>query len=218
MSQVQGVLKLWGRKNSSNVQKVSWLLGELGLDYEQVTVGGKYGGLDTPQFLALNPHGRIPVLEHNGAAIWESHTILRYLAATAATEHPEFWPASPAARATADGWLDWTLALLQPAFGEVFIGFYRTPPEQRNLTQVESALKRLNGHFQLLDQQLAQRPFIGGDALSLADFGAGTLLHRYFNIDVERPALPHLQDLYQRLCQRPAYAANVAVPFDELRG
>lgn len=216
MSQIQGLLKLWGRKNSSNVQKVSWLLGELGLDYEEVTVGGKAGGLDTPQFLALNPHGRIPLLEHNGAAIWESHTILRYLAATA--NQAPFWPASPAARAVADGWLDWTLASLQPAFAEVFIGFYRTPPEQRNLAQLESSLKRLNGHFQLLDQQLAQRAFIGGDTLSLADFGAGTLLHRYFNIEIDRPALPHLQDLYQRLGQRPAYAAHVAVAFDELRG
>jgi glutathione S-transferase len=76
------MLKLWGRATSQNVQKAMWAIGELGLDHERTDVGGRFGGLDTPEFGAMNPNRRVPVLEHDGAVIWESHTVVRYLAAT----------------------------------------------------------------------------------------------------------------------------------------
>ena len=220
MQEAQAGLKLWGRTNSSNVQKVAWLLAELGLPYEQINVGGKYGGLDTPAFLALNPFAKIPALQHGDTAIRESHTILRYLAATFATtpELAVLWPATPAQQAQIDAWLDWTLASLQPAFVDLFVSFYRTPPAQHNLPQIEQALTRLNAHFSALDQQLAQRAFMAADTLTLADFGAGTVLHRYFTLDIQRPDLPHVSAWYQRLLARPAYATHVAVSFEELRG
>jgi len=57
------MLKIWGRKNSSNVRKVLWCAEELGLDYEAIDAGGAFGVVDTPQYRALNPNGRVPMIE-----------------------------------------------------------------------------------------------------------------------------------------------------------
>src|SRR5579871_6747403 len=99
------MLELWGRSSAFNVQKVLWLLDELHLEFGHTEAGGAAGGLDTPQFRALNPHGRVPVLRDGDAVIWESHSILRYLAAS----HGDgaFWAATPARRSLAERWMDW---------------------------------------------------------------------------------------------------------------
>jgi glutathione S-transferase len=75
------MLKVWGRRSSFNLQKVMWLVGELGLPHEHIPAGGDFGLNDTPEFLAMNPHGRVPVIDDDGTVVWESQTILRYLAA-----------------------------------------------------------------------------------------------------------------------------------------
>jgi glutathione S-transferase len=75
------MLKVWGRRSSFNLQKVMWLVGELGLPHEHIPAGGDFGLNDTPEFLAMNPHGRVPVIDDDGIVVWESQTILRYLAA-----------------------------------------------------------------------------------------------------------------------------------------
>lgn len=140
------MLKIWGRRSSFNVQKVMWLVGELQLDHTHVDVGGKFGGLDTPAFLAMNPHGRVPVLEDGDVIVWESHAILRYLAARYGGER--FWPADPAVRSLADRWMDWAHTSLQPDFlGGVFWGFYRTPDDQRNWPAIQAAVARSARHF-----------------------------------------------------------------------
>jgi glutathione S-transferase len=74
------MLKVWGRRSSFNVQKVMWLIGELGLEHQHIDAGGRFGGLDTSAFLAMNPHGRVPVIQDGDTTVWESHAILRYLA------------------------------------------------------------------------------------------------------------------------------------------
>ena len=75
------MLELWGRKNAYNVQKVTWILAELKLEYVHHDVGSTVGDLESTEFLALNPHARIPVLRDGDAIIWESNSIVRYLAA-----------------------------------------------------------------------------------------------------------------------------------------
>jgi glutathione S-transferase len=98
------MITLWGRRNSVNVQKVLWTLGELGLAFEHVDAGGDAGGLDAPAFRAMNPHGRVPVLKDGETAIWESNTIIRYLCAQ--YSGGDLCPAGPAARAEAEEWMD----------------------------------------------------------------------------------------------------------------
>lgn len=165
----------------------------------------------------MNPHGKVPVIADDAVVVWESHAILRYLAATFGPDR--FWPADPAVRAPIDGWMDWAQTALQPAFlTGVFWGGYRTPKAQRDATAVARALDQTAQGLARVDARLVDRPFIGGQALSLADIAIGTHLYRYFELEIERPALPRLEAWYDRLKDRPAYREHVMVPFDELEG
>ena len=211
------MLKVWGRRSSFNVQKVLWLVGELRLPHQHIDAGGRFGGLDAPGFLAMNPHGKVPVIDDDGTVVWESHTILRYLAARYGGER--WWPANPAVRSLAERWMDWSQATLQPDFlMGVFWGFYRTPEAQRDWPAIRAKVAACAGHFELLDRVLAKQDFLAGGDLSLADIPAGTALFRYFALDIERPAVPHVEAWYRRLQARPGYRAAVMLPFEELRG
>lgn len=211
------MLKIWGRRNSFNVQKVLWLVGELGLPHEHIPAGGAFGGLEDPAFRAMNPHGRVPVIQDDTVTLWESHAILRYLAARHAPN--DFWHDDPAARAPAEAWMDWAQTVLLPDFlNGVFWGFYRTPEPQRNLPAIAQAIARCAAHFRLLDAMLANRAYLLGDTISLADVPIGAALYRYFELDIERPDVPHVAAWYGRLQQRPAYRAHVMLPFADMRG
>ena len=211
------MLKVWGRRSSFNVQKVMWLIGELGLPHQRIDAGSDFGGLDTPDFLAMNPHGRIPVIMDGDVAVWESHTILRYLAAKHGAGR--FWSDDPAARARVEGWMDWSHTTLQPDFlVGVFWGFYRMPEEKRNWPAIKAALARSSNDFGKLDRLLEGRTFLLGDTLSLADITAGTSLYRYFELEIERPQLAHLERWYRTLQEREAFRTHVMIPFGELRG
>jgi glutathione S-transferase len=216
------VLKVWGRRTSFNVQKVLWLVGELDLPHQHIPAGGDFGGLDDPGFRALNPHGLVPVLQDGETTVWESHAILRYLAATYGAER--FWPADAAARAPIDGWMDWSQTALQPAFlSGVFWGWYRTPEALRDPPAIARALERTHRCLARVEARLAEGPFMAGQGmtgqgLSLADIPIGTCLYRYFELEIARPPTPRLEAWYARLCDRPAYREQVMVPFGELKG
>ena len=209
-------MELHGRATAFNVQKVLWLLDELGLEFAHHPAGGAHGGLDDPAFLALNPHGKVPVLVDDGTPIWESHAILRYLAACYGA--PTFWPRDPAARSLNDRWMDWAHTTLQPDFMRLFWGFYRMPEHKRDPGQIERARRCCERHYRLIDDQLAYRHYLGGDQFSLADIPAGTSLYRYLHmgLDVALPA--RTADWYARLTQRPAFRNRVMMRFDDLRG
>jgi glutathione S-transferase len=209
-------ITLWGRSSSFNVQKVLWLLGELGLEFEHRSVGGKYGGLDTREFRALNPHGKVPVLSDGDTIVWESHAILRYLAA--AYGAGSLWSPDPALRSRADRWMDWSQCTLQPAFMSLFWGYFRMPPERRAAPALEHARNACIHVFDALDAELALHPFLGGAAFSLADIPAGTALYRYFEMGVTVPHPPHVERWYAALAAREPYRAAVMVSFEELRG
>ncbi|MDR3440080.1 glutathione S-transferase [Telmatospirillum sp.] len=209
------MLKIWGRLSSFNVQKVMWLVGELELPHRHIPAGGAFGGLDTPEFLAMNPHGHVPVIDDDGMVVWESHTILRYLAAC----HGRFWSEDAGQRSLVERWMDWSQTTLQPDFlAGLFWNFYRTPEPQRDWPLIRRNISLCAQHFQLLDRILADRDYLGGDVLSLADIPAGTALYRYFELDIERPSVPNVEAWYRRLQERAAYRQYVMVPFDDLRG
>ena len=211
------MLTVWGRRSSFNVQKVMWLVGELGLEHRLIEAGGAFGGLDAPAFRAMNPHGCIPVIDDGGTVVWESQAILRYLAAHHGAGR--FWSDDPAERSQVDRWMDWSQTTLQPDFlNGVFWGYYRTPEPQRDRAAVEAAVARCARHFGLLDAQLAEQAFLLGERLSLADIAVGTHFYRYFELEIERPVLPHVEAWYGRLQDRPAYREHVMVPFEDLKG
>jgi glutathione S-transferase len=98
------------------------------------------------------------------------------------------------------------------------LGFLPDPEAQRNMPAVNARIRACTRHFQLLDRILADRPFLCGDSLTLADIPAGTSLYRYFGIHIERPSVPNVKAWYRRLQERPAYREHIMVPFGELYG
>ncbi len=211
------MLTIWGRKSSSNVQAVMWCVGELGLDYQRHDVGLKYGGNDTPEFLAMNPNGTVPVLQDGDhQPLWESGAILRYLA-NAYGQDP-FWPADPHARSQVDKWAEW--AKINVALGftsPVFWRVVRTAKANRDPVAIAKAVAALGVILKIAEHQLDRHEFLAGDAFTLADIQFGHVLYRYFDIDITRPDLPAIAGYYQRLTGRPNYREHVMVSYDELR-
>jgi glutathione S-transferase len=211
------MLKIWGRANSINVQKAMWALGELGVEHEHIPAGGSFGGLDTEEFAERNPNRRVPVIEDDGTVVWESHAIVRYIAAKYGAG--SLWPEDPGLRAKADMWMDWTLADLQPAFiGGVFWNFYRTPEAERNWNLIRQGIARSAILFRLLDRHLEDKPFLAGDSFTMGDIPAGAQLYRYYELEIDRPTLPHVEAWYARLQEREAFRNHVMIPFNELEG
>ena len=205
------MLRVWGRTNSSNVMKVLWLLDELGLAFERIDAGGTFGRTDTPEYRAINPLGLVPSLEDDGFALFESNAILRYLCNAHAPASP-LYPAAPRARGEVDAWLDFQQTALTRPQSVVFAGLVRTPPERRDHAAISAAVTEAGRIWAILDERLGQRPFLCGDALTLADIGFGVHAHRWFVMPIARPDSPHLHAWYQRLLARPPYATHAAQP------
>ncbi len=209
------MLKIWGRKNSINVQKAMWTVGELGLEHERIDVAGKFGGLDTPEFGALNPNRLVPVLQDGEVTVWESNAVIRYLASRYGAD--SLWCSTAPDRALADAWMDWVATTLYPVFIRIFVGLIRTPPSKRNPRMLASAVKRAGKIYERFDACLDGGNHIVGDMLTMGDIPVGATLYRYFTMEIDRPALPNVERLYAALMERPAYREHVAVSFEDLR-
>jgi glutathione S-transferase len=204
------MLRIWGRTNSINVQKVMWAVGELGLDHERVDVGGDYGGLDTPEYGAMNPNRRVPTLQDGAFTLWESNVIVRYLAAK--HDAGGLWPGAPEKRAVAEQWMDWQQTTLLPDMRTVFWGLVRTEPDKRDRAKIDVAVEHLKALWERLNRHLSNRPFVAGDELTMGDIPVGAMYHRYHALGVERAAAENLSAWYERLRRRPAYQAHVMLP------
>lgn len=204
------MLKIWGRNNSINVQKVMWTVAELGVAHERIDAGGAFGKVDQPEYAAMNPNRLVPVLEDGSTVIWESNAIVRYLAAQYGAG--ELWPDDPAPRSEADRWMDWQITVIQHDIRPVFWGLIRTPPEQRDLTEINAAAERLGAAMRIFDRHLAGRMFVVGDALTMGDIPIGCVCWRYLQLDIARPDLPHVRAYAERLQARPAYREHVMLP------
>ncbi len=210
------MLKIWGRSNSLNVQKAMWTVGELGIAHERIDVGGRFGGLDRPAYLAMNPNARIPTIEDGGVIVWESNAIVRYLSARYG--EGVLWDRDPAVRASADQWMDWMQTTLAPDFYDLFWKAVRLPASRQKPEATTEAARRLRAHYGVVERQLAGRPYMLGERLSMADIVIGATLFRYYEMPIDHPGLPGILGWYQRLSARPAYRTHVMVSFEELRG
>lgn len=206
------MIKVWGRNNSTNVKKVLWCLEELGLSYENIPVGGQFGGNHSEDYLAMNPNGLIPCIcdSDGNLTLWESNVIIRYLAAKYGRDR--LWEEDPARRAQGEKWMDWSSTELSAAFRGVFLGLVRTPPEQRNLQQIDASKEKCAALMTMLDQALAQHPWLSGEQFGVADIAPAPMIYGLLNLDVSWHALPHLRDWYNRLTMRPAFQKIVMIP------
>lgn len=204
-------LILWGRANSINVQKVLWALVEVGAPFERRDAGMEFGVVDTPEYRKLNPNGRVPTLVDGDLALWESHAIIRYLAAKFGPA--SLYPEEIGARALVDRWMFWSMGTMHPVEFPLFFHTVRLPPAERDPAIAAKAFVETCERWALIDAHLAGRDFIEGDAFTLADIVLGCSAHRWRHIPgFERPDFPNMRAWYERLLKRPGYTAHVALP------
>jgi glutathione S-transferase len=205
-------LKIWGRKNSVNVQKVLWCLRELDLAYERIDAGMAFGRNNEPEYLAMNPNGRVPTLVDGGFVLWESNSIMRYLVLTYRPDAP-IYPSAPKRRAGVDRWLDWTLSTLQPVDRPVFWALVRTPVAQRDMVAIQKDVDAEAVQWRIVDAQLATRRFIEGDDFTIADIALGAYARRWFGVEgVRKPHLAHLERWFAQFAGRPGFGEFLAPP------
>jgi glutathione S-transferase len=195
------MLRILGRLSSINVQKVVWCCDEIGLAYERVDVGGKFGGNDTPDYLAKNPSGLVPTLEEDGFVLPESNAIVRYLAARHSAG--KLWPEDGHERAQVDRWMEWLSTSFIPAQRDAFWELIRVAPEKRNAATVEASRAKGEKCAAILDAQLAKRRYVAGDRFTAADIVIGCGVHRWLHLPLERTARPNLERYYAELKSRP---------------
>ena len=204
------MLKIWGRTSSINVQKVMWADAELGIARERVDAGLHYGGVNEPWYRAMNPNGRVPVIDDDGFVLWESNTIVRYLAARHGAAG--LCPADLKARADADRWMDWATTTMTPVMTPLFWGLVRTPAEKRDLKAIEDQRVKMEEVMTLLDAHLATRPYVAGDVFTMGDMPVGCFTYRWNALPIIHGAHPHLARWYARLSGRAAYQKQVMRP------
>jgi glutathione S-transferase len=204
------MLKIWGRATSSNVQKVLWCCGELGIPFERVDIGGPFGGNQNPEYLALNPNGLVPTVQDGELVLWESNTICRYLATTRQGER--LYPTQPAGRALVERWMDWQLSTVGPPMGALLFGLIRTKPEQRDQAAIEAARRKALIAWTIIEDALEGSHFLAGSELSLAEIVMGTLVYRWHAFPLERPPLRNLKSWYERMRERPAFKTHIEIP------
>ncbi|MBI2359649.1 MAG: glutathione S-transferase family protein [Deltaproteobacteria bacterium] len=204
------MIKIWGRKDSSNVQKVLWCCGELGLAFERVDIGGRFGGNKDKPYLDLNPNGLVPTIEDGSFVLWESNSIVRYLVDKYG--QGKLLPSNSEARASANRWMDWQLTTIGPAFSPLYVGLVRTPKEKRDPAALGEALRKTASAWQIAERYLEKAPYFAGPELSIGDIPLGVWAYRWFNLPVERPNLPRLSAWYGRLTERVAYQTHIMIP------
>ena len=202
------MIEIWGRTNSANVKKVLWALEELGLPFLRHDAGGAFGVVETPAYRAMNPNGLVPVLVEDGFTLWESNTIVRYLAARYGDG--SLLSPDPRLRAKAEQWMDWSHSFAHP-FRDVIFGLLRTPPEKRDPAAIERGRQICAGLFAIADAALAERPWLSGDRFGVADIALGPFAYVWFERPIDRPETPHLTAWYEELRKRPAWAKVVAI-------
>ena len=203
------MLKILGRCNSQNVQKVLWLVGELDLDYELDPHGLEHGKNDQPEYLALNPMGRVPTIFDSDFVLWESNAILRYLARK--HSYGDLYPTEEQTMARGNRWMDWGLAHFNQAMRPVFWALTRPGLVDIDQERVKANRDEAERMLAMVDRYLGETNYLAGDAFSIYDIPLGVQAYRWFNLDIERAKLDNLDAWYGRLKARPAFQDHIAI-------
>src|SRR5215471_1746930 len=198
------MLRVLGRGTSGNVQKVVWLLEELGTPYKREDYGRQFNNTGDAAYLAMNPNGKVPTLVDGDTVVWESNTILRYLAAKAGGK---FYPADPAARSQVERWMDWQLASLNGPYLGIFREAKKPAGERGPNWGADAA--ELKAQLGILESALADRPWLAGQDISLAEICLGPIIHRCLDFPVELPALERLKSWRSKIVGRAAFKKAV---------
>ena len=174
---------------------------------DQQLAGGSFGKLDTQQYAQINPNRMIPAIRDGNFALWESLAIVRYLCDHYGADNLS--PADPQTRAIADQWMEWSASKAFAPVIYLFFATVRTQPADRDLAKIAVLRDEANEALIILDAHLTDRPYVCGDRFTMGDIPLGCVAYRYFNVDVDRPALPNVEAWYQRLAERAPYRDHV---------
>jgi glutathione S-transferase len=203
------MLKIWGRKTSSNVQKVIWALAEMKIPFQRIDAGLAFGRTTEPFYLAMNPNALVPTLEEeDGFTLWESNSIIRYLAGKHDAGGLE--PAEARVRARAEMWMDWQLSVMAPAITPLFWQLIRTPEDKRDQGVIAASREKTIAAAKIMDEQLGRTAYLAGDAFSYGDIPLGIMIYRYGQLVSGRPPTPNLDRWYAAISARPAFKEQVA--------
>ncbi|AOJ03705.1 MULTISPECIES: glutathione S-transferase family protein [Burkholderia] len=201
------MLKVLGKAPSINVRKVLWTCAELQLGFEREDWGAGFRPTQTPEFLALNPNGLVPVLVDGDFALWESNAIVRYLANQYGGAH--LYPAEPHARARIDQWLDWQTTALNRAWSYAFLALVRNEPSHRDRAEIRASCESWTRHMAILNAQLeATGAFVAGPGYTLADIAIGLSINRWLRTPFDKPDFPAVSAYFERLATRPGFAEH----------
>jgi glutathione S-transferase len=191
---------------------VLWCLAELDLAYERIDAGMAFGKNDQPEYLAMNPNGRVPTLVDGDYVLWESNSIMRYLNLAHGNGSP-IYPQAPQARAAVDRWLDWSLSTLQPVDRPVFWALVRTPVEKRDMIAIQKDVDAEAAVWCIPEASLGSRRYIEGDQFTIADIVLGAFARRWFGVEgVTKPKLPNLERWFALISERPGFKKFIAPP------
>jgi glutathione S-transferase len=196
-------MKLLGRKTSGNVQKVMFLFDELKMPYERVDVGRQFNNTQTPEYLAKNPNAKVPTLEDGNVVIWESNTILRYVAAKAKSP---LYPTDLAKRSQVERWMDWQLSALNNPYLAMFREA-KLEPDKRS-ADFAAQLKDFGAQLSILDKSV--KSWIAGDEFTIADICLAPIVYRCLRFGVELPALPNVKRWDAAISAREAFKKATA--------
>lgn len=195
------MLRVLGRATSGNVQKVIWLLEEIGLPYKREDYGRQFNNTGDAAYLKLNPNGKVPTLVDGDTVVWESNTILRYLCNKQGGH--ALYPGDAAARSQVERWMDWQLASLNNPYLGIFKEA-KKPAAERAASWAADA-KELKTQLDILEAGMGGQPWLAGPAFSLADVCLGPIVHRCLDFPVDLPGLTGLRAWRDKVAARPAF-------------
>jgi glutathione S-transferase len=204
------MLRIWGRISSINVRKVVLCAQELDIDFTRVDAGAAFGLTRTPEYLRKNPNALVPVLEDGDFVLWESNVIVRYLCAK--DSPAELYPEDLRERFDAERWMDWQQTTLNPAGRDAFIELIRRPGGQSDAAKVQASVDAMQPLLDMMDAQLAQRAFIAGDSITMADLPLACEMHRWSGLPLAHRPRPHLDRWYQHMCSRASARGVLDLP------
>jgi glutathione S-transferase len=207
-------LKIWGRTNSINVQKVLWVCEDLSIAHQRIDAGMEHGVNKTPEYLNMNPNGLVPTISDDGFILWESHAVMRYLIRRMAKENEidSLYPSASKGAALVDQWLDWCNTVAWPAMRPLFWGWVRLKPEERNAQELENSRQLMIKAFTMFDNHLKSSTFAAGDYFTLADIPLALIAFRWFNIPIERPNFEHINRWYALVGKRAGFKKYCIAP------
>jgi glutathione S-transferase len=198
------MLRILGRASSINVRKVLWACEELQIPFEREDWGSGFKSTQSAEFLALNPCAMVPVIQDGDFTLWESNTIIRYLAAQ--YDGAQLYPAEAKARARVDQWIDWQASELNRSWSYAFMSLVRHSPDYQDKSALDDGIKQWSKSMGILDQQLKKTgAYVSGEAFSLADIPIGLSVNRWFETPLAHPEYEAVNAYYERLTQREGF-------------